>query len=247
MLSHNARMLCRAASCSASSSCQLDAPQADATSSQVSGVGLMVPGATSRIITSMRDNNFSASTIFAGTKEFGLERFQSNLQPGVEPDVAGELKHVHRKLEIDQPARPKLDVERARRRLVPLHLGAHPGRVARHLGGVAGHAEDALDHRCGAFPPRRRAEYGPSAAQGHMLPSPGLGPLIVFECFEGDGEHALGAFGPKAGVDVVEGARGGGDAERRRHPARQPVVIIVRPERLASVRLAARRARCEGR
>ena len=52
-----------------------------------------------------------------------------NVEPRIEPDVPGQLEHVHRKLEVDQPARAKLDVELAGGRLVMFDVRAHPRGV----------------------------------------------------------------------------------------------------------------------
>src|SRR6185312_3400702 len=72
-----------------------------------------------------------------------------------------------------------------------------------------------------------------------MLPRPCLFALVAFERIERDYEHALRAFGPKPNVDVVQRAGGGGDAERRRHPRRKAIEIVVGAERLSPVGCAA--------
>ena len=67
-----------------------------------------------------------------------------------------------------------------------------------------------------------------------MLPRPRLFALVSFEGVERDDQHSLGAFGPEPRVHVVEPAGRRRHAQRCRDPARQPVEIIVWPERLGA-------------
>ena len=91
-----------------------------------------------------------------------------------------QLERVDREFEVDQPARPELDVERPRGRLVARHLGAH--RRPRRRGSCAGSRGVAQDRARSA--PRAsaravgRAGDRPGPAQRHMLPGPGLVALV---------------------------------------------------------------------
>ena len=112
-----------------------------------SGVGFTSPGATSRIMTSIRVSNFAPRQHLPEPKIPLGQLFKRHFEARIEANMPGQLKHVDREFEIDQPARPELDVERPVRRLVTLHLGAHLRRVGRDLREVARHPQDVVDHR----------------------------------------------------------------------------------------------------
>ena len=73
------------------------------------------------------------------------------------------------------------------------------------------------------------------AAQGHMLPGPRLVALIAFEGFDRHHEHALGPFGPQAGIDFIERTCCRRYAERGGHAAREAIEIVVWSEGFRTV------------
>ena len=79
----------------------------------------------------LRFDNFCRNQILRG------ELAERDFETRVEAEVAGQLEHMDRELEVDEPARPVLHVERALRRLVALHFRPHRGRVVHRLAGIA--------------------------------------------------------------------------------------------------------------
>src|SRR3546814_20299156 len=69
-----------------------------------------------------------------------------------------------------------------------------------------------------------------------MLPRPRFLALIALEAVERDDERSLRTLRAKAGVDVVELARGGGHRHGGGHALREAVVIGRRAERARPVR-----------
>src|SRR3954453_3647274 len=65
-----------------------------------------------------------------------------------------------------------------------------------------------------------------------MLPGPCLLTLVLFEGFERHDEHPGSPTRPETRVHFIERACGCGHAESSGDAVRQPVEIIVRPERL---------------
>ena len=74
------------------------------------------------------------------------------LEARIEPLPVHELKRVDRELEVDQPARSELDVERPGRRLVAGHVLAHFCGVGASLRGVARRRQDRSDRLAQAAP-----------------------------------------------------------------------------------------------
>ena len=72
----------------------------------------------------------------------------------------GELKRVDREFQVDQPAGPKLDVERSGWRLVPRHLLAHRRGVGPNPFGIGRGLEDRADEAAslGARPRQTRSD-----------------------------------------------------------------------------------------
>src|SRR5690348_5567509 len=78
-----------------------------------------------------------------------------------------------------------------------------------------------------------------------MLPCPCVMPLIFLEGLERHDPHSSRPTGAKPDVDVVERTCGRRHAECCRHPAREPVEIVVRSERLWASRYTARVSRMQ--
>src|SRR5947209_12499068 len=149
--------------------------------------------------------------------------------------MLSQLQNLHRELEVDQAARPELDIEGTERRLMALDFGAHSRGLAGHLSEVTGHTKHILDHHCGAGLGLAGTEQCARTAQGHVLPGPSVLALIALERLERDDKHTLRAFRPQSRVDLVKRTSGGGDAKCSSDAAREPIEIIIRPERLGTV------------
>ena len=168
-------MLCRAASCSARSASQLAAPHASATSCQVSRVGLTSPGATSRIITSIRDSNFSASAIFAVDQRLGLKRLERDFEARVRPTCLVSCSTCTANSRSTNPPGSELHVERSARRLValpsPCAFSPRRARPSRNRAACEGCGRSSSPRARGPRASRTPAERGISAICSHVQAS----------------------------------------------------------------------------
>src|SRR5690606_36886410 len=111
------------------------------------------------------------------------ERLKGQFEMGVEPEPVAQLEQMDGEFEVDEPARPELDVEGSRRRLVMGHFAAHADHIGPETVSTPITIEDFPDDR---FEPGFRlcgAKNRPSPKERNMLPGPGLIALIILEAF----------------------------------------------------------------
>ena len=201
-------ILCRAASCAASSSSQLETPQACATSATSPARAPSPRARPAAASPACAMSNFSAPTYLRVDQDFGRPSAPTPPPAGFRPTCVVSWSTWTANSRSTSPPGPSLTSSGPRGglwRAISARI-CRGVRLDRHRNPAASRRMSAMS--CGSLLPRRdRPGHRPGPAQRHMLPGPGFVALISLERIEADGQHPLARPADEAACRLRRAAR----------------------------------------